>query len=49
MGRRMTAGEAKYPKPLTPVYARAILDEVARINRERILDGLYDPVIKVFS
>jgi A nuclease family of the HNH/ENDO VII superfamily with conserved AHH len=41
--------EAKYPKPLSPVDARAVLNEVARINREDILLGKYDPIIKAVA
>jgi len=40
---------AKYSGELTPIHARIILDTVANENREAILDGLYDPAIKVLS
>jgi len=40
------AEEAKYPGSLTPLYARAIMEEVARINRARIMSGYYGPWVK---
>jgi hypothetical protein len=39
--------EARFPPNLTPLQARAIMDEVARINRERLMAGHYGPWVKV--
>jgi hypothetical protein len=38
---------SKYLTPLSPIHARAILDDVALINRNRIVNGQYGPWIKV--
>jgi hypothetical protein len=45
--RLIDAEASKYQTPLAPVYARAILDDVAEINRRRIITGQYSPWIKV--
>jgi hypothetical protein len=37
----------KYEIPLSPIHARAILDDVGRMNRKMIMDGKYNPWIKV--
>ncbi len=43
------AEQAKFPPNLTPLQARAIMDEVARINRMRLTTGYYGPFVKVGS
>ena len=47
--RLIDAEVSKYPTPLSPIEARAILDDVAEINRERIMEGQYGLWIKVFQ
>jgi hypothetical protein len=41
------AEETKFPPNPTPLQARAIMDEVARINRIRLMSGYYGPWVKV--
>lgn len=41
--------EAKFGSPPTPLEARAIMDEVARVNRTRLLSGGYGPVVRFQS
>jgi hypothetical protein len=36
-----------YPKELTPLQAHAIIQDVANINRAKILSGYYNPVMRV--
>jgi len=45
--RLIDAEASKYPTPLSPIHARAILDDVAETNRDRIMAGQYGPWIKV--
>ncbi|MFI4976380.1 MAG: AHH domain-containing protein [Caulobacterales bacterium] len=40
---------AKFPKDLTPLQARSILEEVARTNRALIMTGSYGEILKIAS
>jgi hypothetical protein len=39
--------ETKFGSPPTPLEARAIMDEVARINRARLISGYYGQIVRV--
>ena len=47
--RLIVAEEALFPENLTPLEARAIMDDVAHINRVRLMTGYYGPFVKVDS
>lgn len=41
------AEEAKFVSPPTPLEARAIMEEVSRINKVRLMSGYYGPIVRV--